>query len=208
MVFGTIAMDLGNDKLKATAEKFGFNSKIPSPDIYISESKFPKLENYEVGNIAQSGIGQSSVVATPMQMALVAATIANNGVMMKPLIMKEILSSGGRTVKSMKPEPVQTVISKDNAAIIKDYMKSLVDDKMKRDWKKVFNGTNAAGKTGTADYKLPNGKDAEPHSWFIGFAPADNPQVAIAVIVENGGLGGVAAAQVAGKVLKTALKVK
>ncbi len=206
VVFGTLAMELGNDKLKATAEKFGFNNKIPSDDISIAQSKFPKLEKNEIGNIAQTGIGQSSILATPMEMALVISTIANDGVMMKPALMKEVVSSNGRKVKSMKPEAVQTVISKENASTIKGYLKASVDDKLKGQWKNVFNGTNTAGKTGTADYKLPNGENAVPHSWFVGFAPADNPQIAVAVIVENGGLGGVAAAQAAGKVIKAALK--
>lgn len=206
VVFGTLAMDLGNDKLKATAEKFGFNNKMPSDDIGIAQSKFPKLESNEIGNIAQTGIGQSSILATPMEMALVISTIANDGVMMKPILMKEIVSSNGRKVKSMKPEAVQTVIPKENSAIIKSYLKASVDDKLSGQWKYVFNGTNTAGKTGTADYKLPNGENAVPHSWFVGFAPADNPQVAVAVIVENGGIGAGAAAQAAGKVIKAALK--
>lgn len=208
VVFGTLAMDLGNDKLMATAEKFGFNKKISSDDVFIAQSKFPKLEKSEIGNIAQTGIGQSSILASPMEMALVISTIANDGVMMKPSLMKEIVSSNGRKVKSMKPEALQTVISKDQASTLRDYLKASVDEKIKSQWKYVFNGTNTAGKTGTADYKLPNGENAVPHSWFVGFAPADNPQVAIAVIVENGGLGGGAAAQTAGKVIKAALNTK
>ena len=83
-------------------------------------------------------------------------------------------------------------------------MIGVVQDRIGTSWSNVFNGVNAAGKTGTADYQV-DGKDQVPHSWFIGFAPADDPQVAIAVIVENGGTGSTLAAQVSGKVLKAAL---
>jgi peptidoglycan glycosyltransferase len=83
-------------------------------------------------------------------------------------------------------------------------MKNLVDSKIDSSWS-YFQGTDAAGKTGTADYNLANGESAKPHSWFIGFAPANDPKVAVAVIVENGGYGASAAAPIAGKVMKQAL---
>ena len=83
-------------------------------------------------------------------------------------------------------------------------MKYLVDSKINTSWS-YFSGTDAAGKTGTADYNLPDGTPAKPHSWFIGFAPAENPQIAVAVIVENGGYGSTAAAQAAGSIIRTAV---
>ena len=204
-VYGSLAMELGTDMLKTTAEAFGVNKSLKDLDIPISTSRFPSLENYEVGNIAQTGIGQSSILSTPMQMAMVASAIANDGVIMKPTLIKEIVTSGGRVKKSLEPEALYNAISSENASIIKEYMVGVVQDRIKSSWKNVFNGLDAAGKTGTADYKLSTGEDAVPHAWFIGFAPADDPQVAIAVIVENGGTGGTTAAAVAGKVLKAAL---
>lgn len=204
VVFGGLALELGNDKLKATAEKYGFNKNLPSDGIIMEDSEFPQLKSYEKGSIAQSGIGQSKVLATPIQMALVASTVANNGIMMEPKLVNEVVNKDGELVRKIPSTAISTVISQDVSNIIKSYMKNLVDERINRDWG-VFRGTNAAGKTGTADYQLPNGRDAEPHSWFIGFAPADNPQVAVAVIVENGGAGGGIAAQTAGKVIRTAL---
>lgn len=201
VVFGTLAMELGNDKLKATAEKYGFNNTINSEGFKITPSQFPKLTSAEIGSIAQSGIGQSSILATPMQMALISSTIANNGTMMEPKLVNKVLDKDGNTVKTIGSKVYKEVISTTNAAIIKDYMKNLVDSKVNSSWS-YFQGTDAAGKTGTADYNLPNGQSAIPHSWFIGFAPANNPEIAVAVIVENGGYGSVAAAQVAGKVIK------
>ena len=83
-------------------------------------------------------------------------------------------------------------------------MIGVVQDRIGSSWSNVFNGVNAAGKTGTADYQV-NGKNQVPHSWFIGFAPADDPQVAMAVIVENGGAGSAWLLKYTGKVLKAAL---
>lgn len=200
--FGQLGIDIGNPKLKETAEKFYFNKNIPADGVVIENSKFPALKSYEVGNLAQSAIGQATVLATPMDMALVASTIANDGVMMKPCIVKEVLSSKGEVLNTIKAESIQEVTSKENAKIIKDFMRGVVEQ-----------GTGGAasvddikvcGKTGTADHK-EEGSGALPHSWFIGFAPYENPQIALAVIVEDGGQGGVAAANIASGVIRTAL---
>ena len=204
VVFGGLAMELGNDKLKATAEKFGFNDSIEADGFTIQKSQFPTLKSYEVGSIAQTGIGQSSILSTPIQMALVSSTIANDGAMMKPKLVNKVIDKDGNTVKTVNPEKLKQVMDANEAAIITDYMKNLVDSKLNSSWS-IFRGTETCGKTGTADYQLPNGQDAKPHSWFIGFAPENNPKVAIAVIVENGGFGSGVAAQVAGEVIQSAL---
>ena len=201
VVFGGLAQELGNAKLKATAEKFGFNNTIPSEGFSISKSKFPTLESYEAGMIAQSGIGQSSILATPMQMALVCSTIANDGVMMDPTLVKEVIDMNGKSVKKIASKKYGQIISSKDAATITDYMTSLVK---KNNWPS-FDGINAAGKTGTADHLKADGTLDKPHSWFIGFAPADNPKIAVAVIVENGGYGAMSAAPIVGKVMSAAI---
>lgn len=203
-VFGTLAMELGNDKLKATAEKFGFNNTVESDGFKIDQSQFPKLSKAEIGSIAQSGIGQSSILATPMEMALVASTVADDGKMMEPRLVSQVVDKDGNVVKTVEPKVNKQVISSANAAIIKDYMKNLVDSRIDSTWS-YFQGTDAAGKTGTADYNLANGESAKPHSWFIGLAPASNPKIAVAVIVENGGYGASAAAPIAGKLIRQAV---
>ena len=203
VVFATLALELGNQKLRKTAEDFYFNKSIPSDGFSIAKGRFPTLESYEKGNIAQSGIGQSSILVSPMQMALVASTIANNGVMMEPKIVKNILNADGEIVNTIKDKEVSTVIPGDDAKLIASYMKEVVDNGTVRS--SYFSGTNAAGKTGTADHMDKDGKPASPHSWFVGFAPYNNPKYAIAVIVENGGVGGGKAAQIAGTVLKAAV---
>lgn len=201
IVFGELAIELGNDKLKETAEKFGFNKDTPANGVVIENSRFPTLDRSEKGNIAQTGIGQSSILATPMEMALVAATIANDGVMMEPKLVNEVIDKNGNTVKTIQPKEIRRVLDTGVAATVKDYMKGVVDDKVNSSWS-FFKGTNAAGKTGTAE----TGVDSDtPHSWFIGFAPAEDPQIAVAVIVENGGVGSGIATKVAGSVINTAL---
>lgn len=200
VAFGTLAMDLGNDKLKETAEKFGFNSVISGPGVSTSGSYFPSINSELKGEIAQSGIGQGSVLTTPMQMALVAATVANDGVLMQPKLVNTIVDKDQNVVKEIGEKQLKKVISQADSTIIKDYMKNLVDKNISK-WP-MFQGTNAGGKTGTADYKLPDGSDATPHSWFISVAPIDDPQIAVAVIVENGGTGSGEAATVASRVVR------
>ena len=203
-MFGTLAQELGNKTLKQTAEDFGFNKDIPSTGFSISKSEFPTLESYEVGMIAQSGIGQSSIVSTPIQMALVASTIANDGVMMEPKLVNQVVDLNMNVVKKYGDKKYGQVLPTSDARTIKDYMVNMVKNNFGN--RSYFSGINAAGKTGTADQRDSNGNLQKPHAWFIGFAPADNPKIAVAVIVENGGYGSEAAAPIAGAVMKAALK--
>lgn len=199
VVFGTLAMELGNDKLKNTAEKFGFNKGVSSDGVVIDNSQFPTLSKEKKGEIAQSGIGQASVLASPMQMALVAATVANDGVMMEPKLVNKVINKDGETVKNIGTKEIARIMSEKDANTIQSYMETVVKDRINSNWT-FFRGLDAAGKTGTAQHK--EGDIA--HSWFIGFAPANNPKIAIAVIVENGGAGSGIASQIAAKVIRAA----
>lgn len=203
VVFGELAMELGNDKLKSTAEAYGFNSVITGPGVSITSSRFPTLNSAEVGNMAQSGIGQGSVLSTPMQMALVAATVGNDGLMMQPKLVKSIVDKDQNIIKTIDDKQLKQVMSSDIAETIQEYMTNLVNSNLNK-WP-AFKGTNAGGKTGTADYTLPDGSEATPHSWFIAVAPMDDPQIAVAVIVENGGTGSGSAATAASKVVRQAV---
>lgn len=203
VVFGTLGLELGNDKLKQTAEKFYLNKEIPADGIPVEASKFPTLKKNEKGSIAQSAIGQSSDLASPLQMAVITSTIANSGIMMKPYLVKDIVTSKGQLVKDIQPESLGQIISTDTANTMKDFMKSVVQEGTGVN--AAIEGIEVGGKTGTADHQY-EGKDAPPHSWFIGFAPYNDPQVAVAVIVEDGGQGGKAAARIASEVMRTALR--
>lgn len=192
--FGNMGIRLENDLFK-TAQNFRFNRDIPSDGIVIDKSRFPKYKNYEKGNMAQSGIGQAEVLSTPIQMALVAQTIANDGVMMKPTLVNKITDYNGSTVQSLKPSEIDRVTSAQYASEIRKYMRDVVSKGTGT--RAQVNGVQVCGKTGTAQHI----ESKIPHSWFIGFAPYKNPQIAIAVIVEEGGYGGVAAAKISQKVM-------
>lgn len=202
--FGQLGIRLESDNLKSTAEKFMFNSDIQDNDQFsildINEGKIPSEENKNKSYLAQNAIGQHDVTANPMQMALVASAIANDGVMMKPYLIKEVRDRYQVSLSKTNPEVLKKVVDKTIADTIEDYMVTVV---------KAGTGTNAripgitvAGKTGSAQDEKKNAT----HSWFVAFAPAENPEIALAVIVENGGVGGKRAAEVAREVIKSYLK--
>ncbi|MBU3126938.1 peptidoglycan D,D-transpeptidase FtsI family protein [Clostridium tagluense] len=204
VVFGSLGIELGNKALKDTTEKFYFNKDIPASGLTIENSKFPSYKSNEKGNIAQSAIGQAEVLATPMEMALVASTVANDGIMMQPMLVKEILSSKGKSLKKIDPKALGENMSKENAKIMKDLMKDVVAEGTGKN--AAVDGITVCGKTGTADHKGDSSKQVGPHSWFIGFAPYENPQIAIAVIVEEGGVGGGVAAEITRELIKVYLQ--
>lgn len=202
--FGNLAMELTNKNLRHTAEKFYFNKEIETEGFYISQSKFPEIPSSDKSNIAQSGIGQSEIQATPIQMALVASTIANDGIMMKPKLVSEIINSEGETVKIFPDEELGRVTSREVADKVTEYMRLVVTKGTGS--AAAVKGLYVCGKTGTADHAKSITKQADAHSWFIGFAPQEDPQIALAVIVEEGGSGGGNAASIASKIFQAALK--
>jgi peptidoglycan glycosyltransferase len=192
--FGGLGIRLGSDLFK-TAENFGFNRNIPSRGIIIDKSHFPKYKSYEKGNLAQTGIGQAEVLATPIQMALVAQTIANEGVMMEPTLINKVINYNGDTVHGLKTNEIGRITSKDYASKISRFMREVVSEGTGTGAR--VSGVQVCGKTGTAQHI----ESRTPHSWFIGFAPYKKPEIAIAVLIEEGGYGGTAAARVSQKVM-------
>lgn len=195
--FVSLGLELGNNNLYNEAIKFKFNKGIQG-DIKSKTSSFTKKNDNKA--LTQQSIGQGDVLITPIHAAAIAAIIANDGVLAPPYMVSEITDMTGKPIKSFKPKAGEKIISKENAEIIKSMMIDVVETGTGRNAR--ISGSKAAGKTGTAEN--PQGK---AHSWFIGFAPAEDPQIAIAVIVENGGSGGSNAAPIAGKVMKKALSV-
>lgn len=181
---------IGKNKMQQVSESFMFNNKIPF-DLPVKISNTPYKDNLGKTDIAAASIGQGKVVATPLNMALVASAIANDGEMVKPMLVKEIISKNGKVLRTHSTETLSSVTSSLIANEIKDMMIEVV---------KSGTGTNAsiknvkvAGKTGTAE-----NASGKSHAWFIGFAPADNPKIAIAVVLEEeGSSGGSSAAPIA-----------
>jgi peptidoglycan glycosyltransferase len=176
--FASIADKLGDDALREQARKFGFGTKLEIP-MDVADSVFPDELNRP--QTALSSIGQFDVRATPLQMAMVVAGIANRGVVMKPYIVEQILAQDLTQIDDTRREELSTAVAPEVAQQLTAMMVDVVEN---------GTGTNArikdvrvAGKTGTAQ----QGNGRPPHAWFVSFAPADNPQVAVAVVIEDGG---------------------
>ena len=127
---------------------------------------------------AMSGIGQSSVTATPLQMAMVAAGIANNGTVMRPYVVDEVRAPNASLLDKTEPQTFSEAVSNQTADELTEMMVSTVTDGTAG--YAAIPGVRVAGKTGTAQ----SSGDRPPYAWFVSFAPADDPQVAVAVMVE------------------------
>ena len=203
--FGQLGLDLGGQKLTAGAEAFGFN-KVPPLDLpFGASSAFPPASDFvqDKPALAKSAIGQQDVTATPLQMALVAAGIGNNGVIMTPHVLGEVRDTDGNVVKKYDPKPWLTAVPAGVANSVRDMMVNVVNAGTGTAAR--IPGITVAGKTGTAQ----TGNNTS-HTWFISFAPAEAPRVAVAVIVENQpnvseATGGVVAAPIAQAVMRAAL---
>ncbi len=149
--------------------------------------------------LANTGYGQGELLVTPLQMGLVAAAVANDGVAMSPRLVDSIRSRMGDTLVSYTPRPWKQVLSTGVAEQVQQTMIVAATDGFARAG--APEGIAIGGKTGTAQL----GGLAEPHAWFIAFAPATDPQIAVAVIVENSGQGGDVAAPIARELIRVAL---
>jgi peptidoglycan glycosyltransferase len=192
-------LSLGNSALHSEAERFKFNKGMQT-DLSVSISIFPN--NSADKNVAEQSIGQGEVLMTPLHAAMMAAAIANKGLIMQPYAVGSITNSQGKTIKEYKPKQIGQVTDAITAEAIKELMVEVV--KSGTGTKAKVSKVVVAGKTGTAEV----GADQKSHAWFVGFAPSDEPRVAIAVLLENGGGGGSAAAPIAARILKKALAVK
>jgi peptidoglycan glycosyltransferase len=205
VVFGEVGLRIGAKRLVGQTQRFGFDQQIDF-DIPFSEGQIPSADQFEqdLPGVAYSAIGQQSVAANPLAMALVTSAIANRGVEMQPRLVREIRDTGGRLVKSFGPNELGRAISSGTARQLTDMMISVVEAGTGTAGQ--IPGVKVAGKTGTAQH--PGG---DPHAWFLSFAPADDPQIVVAVVVLNGGslgseaTGGQVAAPIAKAVLEAAL---
>jgi peptidoglycan glycosyltransferase len=201
--FGALGMRLGQDVVRNQAEAFGFGDDsldLPQP---VASSVFP--QDLTKAQTAQSSIGQYDVRVTPLQMALVAAGIGNRGDVMRPYLVSRLLAPDLSELGKADPKLYHHAVSSEVAAQLTAMMVAVVQ--RGTGTRAQINGVTVAGKTGTAQH----GPGEAPHAWFIGFAPAVNPVVAVAVVVEDGGsigsdaTGGKVAAPIARAVMEAVL---
>jgi peptidoglycan glycosyltransferase len=203
--FAKIGVELGAGELRRVAADFGIDGKSSTVPLRLSASSIGELPDPPA--VAQSAIGQRDVALTPLQAAMIASAVANNGVLMKPHLVRELQGPDLSAVQVTEPEELSTAVSPEVAGQLAQMMRSVVDNGTGRAAR--INNVPVAGKTGTAQ----NVPGRPPHAWFIGFAGQGERQVAVSVIIENGGnsgsetTGGEAAAPVARDVMAAVLGV-
>ena len=185
------------------ADKYGFNTALNIPGVTTAASNF--TDESDPSFTAYDAIGQHDTTETPLQEAMIAATVANGGVEMKPYLVQQVTASDLSVVSQTQPQQLATPISPTVAAYEKQMMIAVVQDSDGTGY--AFNtsaegGIEIAGKTGTAQ----NGQSAQSDAVFTAFAPADNPKIAVGVMIEGGGYGAQAAAPIAVAVIKAYLQ--
>jgi peptidoglycan glycosyltransferase len=208
-VFCNIGLKLGAGPILEYAKKFGFyktppletpaDERAPSGLYNGTKLYFPKdPNNVDAGRLA---FGQERMLVTPLQMAMIAATIGNGGVVPKPYVVQKITASDGSTIRTTRPSNLGRAIKPETAQVLNQMMVAVVQGGTGT--AAAIPGIQVAGKTGTAETSVANVYTA----WFVAFAPADHPQVAIAVVLEKqlNGFGGAVSAPIAKQVLEALL---
>ncbi|WP_026820929.1 peptidoglycan D,D-transpeptidase FtsI family protein [Arthrobacter castelli] len=174
--FANIALELGGERIQAEAQEFGFGQKLSIP-LRVTPSVFP--DDLEGAALAQSAIGQRDVRTTPLQIAMMSAAIANDGTIMKPQLVDTVRSPDLEPVSSPEPQTFSTPTSPEIANQVTEWMVGVVDEGIGSS--AAIPGVEVAGKTGTAELAVPG----QNNSWFTGFAPADDPQAVVSIVVSD-----------------------
>lgn len=206
-VFAKLAVDLGQEKVKAMAEKFGFNTEKLDVPVRASESVYPS--GMDKAQTALTGIGQFDVTATPLQMAMVSAALANGGELAPPHMVSKVTDADGDTLEDLGGAGGERVVSPSTAEQLRSAMVTVVEDGTGTNAR--IGGAEVGGKTGTAQHGVANSKT--PFAWFTSYAKDESTgkEVAVAVVVEDSGAarsevsGNGLAAPIAEKTMRSAL---
>ena len=200
IVFAQVGLKLGQSTFRDYGQRFGLGQRIPF-DLPVATSQLVTPgENFDKVALASSAFGQGNDIVTPLQMLLITETIADDGRTPKPILVKSVIAPNGSTVTHDAPGTLWNPISGSAASQVKYAMVQVVEGTGGSGYNAQVPGVTVAGKTGTAQAGTGNS-----HSWFVAFAPADHPRVAVTVIVEHGGEGYAVAAPIAGRILAAAL---
>lgn len=205
--FAKMALDMGIRQLSEGSSKFGFNERVQlEPDMYAAESDVPVSFTGQDGKTiptgkdgtARSGIGQENVRATPLQMAMVAAAVANDGKIMSPYVVQKVRAKDQSELYNASPEEFKQPITGDQAEQLAEMMRAVITEGTAKN----LQGMRIAGKTGTAEQGSGN-----PNArWFVGFSPVKDPRYAFAVMTEGAGSGGADAGPIAGAIMAKVLQ--
>ncbi|MEG0687256.1 MAG: penicillin-binding transpeptidase domain-containing protein, partial [Hungatella sp.] len=194
--FADLGLTLNLEAFSTTANQLLFNAEQPLSIAY-TKSVYHMKPKADMWEILQTSIGQGSTQITPMHNAMLTAAIANGGMLMKPYFLDHVENVGGENIKQFMPAAFGELMSAAEAQKLTELLSGVVEygtgSALRTD------AYTVAGKTGSAEFET--GK--ETHAWFVGFAPAENPQIAISVIVEEGGSGGKTAAPIARSIFDT-----
>lgn len=182
--FANIGMELNVSSFADLLDTLYFNKSLPVKFNY-AMSKINVSEEISTAERMQTAIGQGTIQMTPLHLNMITAAVANGGLMMKPYLVDRVVTAEGGTVKTFAPASCGQVMSQEEAQILTQLMTAVVE----KGTATSLSGLSytAAGKTGSAEY---NNVKGDSHAWFTGFAPADNPQICVTVILEGAGSGG------------------
>jgi peptidoglycan glycosyltransferase len=196
--FAQLGIDLGEDRVREMAEAFGMTGEGLEIPMTTAPSSIGDIESEAA--LGQSSIGQRDVRMTPLQAAMVAAAVGNDGTLMTPYLIDQVRAPDLTVIDRADPEELSEPVTPEVADQLQAMMESVVANGSGRAAR--VPGVAVAGKTGTAQVS----GDVPDHNWFVGFAPADDPQIAVAVFVANGGgTGGDVSAPIAGDVMQAYL---
>jgi peptidoglycan glycosyltransferase len=194
--FAQLGIDLGEDRVRKMAEAFGIDDEGMKIPLTVDGSTIGEIQND--AELGVSSIGQQDVQLTPLQAAMIASAVADDGTLMRPYLVDQVRAPDLSVIDQTDPEELSQPVSADVAGQLTEMMTSVVENGSGR--RARIPGVTVAGKTGTAENAGPD------HNWFIGFAPADDPQIAVAVFVANGGgTGGDVSAPIARDVMQAYL---
>lgn len=182
--FANIGVNLDQEAFEKTLDELLFNQPLPIAYPY-SESKANVIEGVSMNELMQTSIGQGRTQISPIHLNMITSAIANGGVLMKPYVVDRIENDAGRVIKSFQPDAYGSLMSEEEANILKGLMESVVEEGTGRKLSGL--SYTAAGKTGSAEY---NDVKEDSHAWFTGFAPVEEPEICVTIIVEGAGSGG------------------
>ncbi len=192
--FANIGVHLDRKVFSETINQLLFNQELPMEVLY-AKSKASIDANTSVGDVMQLSIGQGATSVSPMHMNMITCAIANEGVLMKPYMVDSIKSVDGKTVKEYEPSAYKRLMTAVQADTLKGMMKEVVETGTASKLKGL--SYTAAGKTGSAEF---TNTTTDSHAWFTGFAPAEDPEICVTIIVENAGSGGSFAVPIAKRI--------